>query len=529
MRTIPQALTWELFSHGRWQLPLMTLAGALLPVLLYSALEATGALAPADSAFIIIHFAMVQIVMFTFGAGLMQALGPISRLYTYPARTSTLVAWQLLPAMALMLLEIMAVSALLNVLYDVRWPLVGPALFAAVAMSALFATMWLTERTAWLPWSVALVAAGLGLWFKSRHGGLQELPTHYWEVITLSEGVTLLLIAAASFAVAVYGVSLHRRGDTLPVWGIKARLDGMAVLRSNDDVRFASPAAAQLWFEWRKKGWALPACVVFALILCSLGWLIFSRDPQDLLEGLYLGGGAMVGIFGLIGGMMLGDCGAHDGGRMSQFLATRPLTNSQLARTMLWNSAKSVATAWLLWVVPLAMTFAALVATDMVPLREIDPFIEESWWWYLPVTFTMAWSVSTCVAALGMVGRQRLQMALLLGGFALLIALNVISHFALSDGEQLVFWHAVFFAVSGSVVSATLALFLFARRRGLIETPVIWVSMAAWCLLIVGLVTIHVCDPRLTLSASLFLGGLSALAVAPFAGTPLALAWNRTR
>ena len=161
MHTIPAALSWELLSHGRWQLPLMTLAGVLLPVFLYSALAANGALLPAEFAFIVIHFALVQVNIFTFGAGLMQSLGPISRLYAYPARTSTLVAWQLLPAMALMMLESLAVSAILNALFDVGWPLWGPSLFAAVGLAAVLATMWLTERTAWLPWGVGLIVAGL--------------------------------------------------------------------------------------------------------------------------------------------------------------------------------------------------------------------------------------------------------------------------------------------------------------------------------------------------------------------------------
>ncbi len=531
MRTIPAALIWELFSRSRWQLLLMTCAGSLLPVLIYSALRTQGALAPGDSAFIVMHFALVQVNMFTFGAGLMQSLGPMSRLYAYPARTSTLVAWQLLPAMALMMLEMMATSAALNAVYGVRWPIWGPSLFAAVALSAVVATMWLTERSAWLPWAVGLVAAALGIWLKTRYGLLSNHPTHYWTVVTVWDGIWLSLIAAASYSVAVYGVSRNRRGDTWPAWGARAWLERVSESASRDNGRFQSPAAAQSWFEWRKKGWAMPGCVVFVMLMGLLGWSIFSREPRLFIEQLFLGGGALMCVLGLLGGLILGDCGTQNyySAEMGHFLATRPMSNARLAQLMLWNSAKSVGAAWLLWAIPALLLSVVPVATGMIALPDLDPFVMQSWCWYLPVALIGSWTITTCLAALAMTGRQKLLFTLFFGGFAVLLGLNLFAEYALSQDQKLTFWRGVFIGFSGLMVLGTVLLFAMARRRALIGTPTVWASLAAWSALIAGLVATQVNDPQLPLAACVCIGGMLALAVAPFAGTPLALAWNRTR
>jgi hypothetical protein len=118
MRTIPMALTWELLTRGRRLHVLMTCAGLALPMLIYTALSLQGAIDPGDPAYIVIHLTMVQINVFVFGSGVMQAMGNVSRLYPYPARTSTLVAWQLLPAMAIVGVETLFSSVILNWLFD---------------------------------------------------------------------------------------------------------------------------------------------------------------------------------------------------------------------------------------------------------------------------------------------------------------------------------------------------------------------------------------------------------------------------
>lgn len=530
MRTVPSALIWEFLTRGRWQLLLMTCMGNTIPLLLFTALRTHGALDTDDSAFIVVHFALVQVNMFVFGAGMMLALGQMSRLYAYPVRTSTLVTWHLLPTMVLMALETWLTSAVLNAIYDVRWPLWGPALFAAAAMAAVIAVMWLTEKSAWLPWAVGLVGAALGLWFKTRHGPLFDLPTHYWNDVTLWDGITLGFIASAAHITAVYAVSRNRRGETWPALGIVAWFERLSAAGSTATGCFHSPAEAQLWFEWRKKGWAMPACVFFGLVMGGGGWLLFNRDPQALIEGLVMGGGAMMGAMGMLGGLMIGNCGLNDANHaMGHFLATRPLTNPKLARIMLWNAAKSVWYAWLLWAIPVVVLSLLVVLTGSVSVATLDPFLQQAWWWYLPAALLGPWVICACLAAIMMTGRSQPFVSLVLGGFTAAFVTNIALEYTLSSEQRLQFWRVAFAVFSGVIVLGTVWLFAIARRREMITMPTVWGSLAAWCVLVAGLIVTQVLDPRLPAIVCVCLAGLLALAVAPFAGTPLAIAWNRTR
>ncbi len=197
---------------------------------------------------------------------------------------------------------------------------------------------------------------------------------------------------------------------------------------------------------------------------------------------------------------------------------------------MLWNSAKTVGCAWLIWVIPTALISVILIATGVVPQSELDPFLVESWWWFAPMILVLSWSVSTCLAAMLLAGRHRLMFALILLGFAIFLGLNLVAQFALSlDQQRLALWRVVFVSVAALVLLGTVMLFALARRRALIDTPTLWASLAAWCLLIAGLIATQVNNPQLPLSACLFVGCTLALTVAPLAGTPLALASNRIR
>src|SRR4051812_14608220 len=105
MRSSPWILIWEMLYLGRWSLIAAALGANVLPILLFSALRRTGALDPTDPSQFVMHIMLIQLNMFAFGAGVIAAQGNPSRLYTAPIRTSTLVAWHLLPAALLVGLQ----------------------------------------------------------------------------------------------------------------------------------------------------------------------------------------------------------------------------------------------------------------------------------------------------------------------------------------------------------------------------------------------------------------------------------------
>lgn len=531
MRTIPAALTWELFTRNRWQFLLMACGASVLPLLLYTALEYQGAIDPMEPGLMMMHVILIQINMFIFASGLMTAMGPMSRLYAYPARASTLVAWQLIPAMICMFVEMMASTAILNTMFDLRWPLWGPSLFAAVAMSGVMAVAWLTEKTFWLPIGTGLAAAGFGLWFKSRYGAvLDQLPTHYWDNFTLAEGVTLLILAVLSHQLAVYAVERNRCGETLPSLNVTAWLerqfDGPRVIPAG----MLSPAAAQLWFEWHKKGWAMPGIVIIGLTFGAPIWLIFSRDPTDLVEALLLGGGAMMGCVGLVGGIVHGNCSTRDQDLvMSQFLATRPITTAQLGRIMLWNTAKGAATAIGLWATTAAVITVPLLLSGVVSAGTLDGELRETWWWWIPLASLSPWVFGAGLAAILLAGRGSLFAGVTLTLFALTILTNFLTSALLTADQQKFFWQVVLIAISVMIALGTASLFAIARRRELVDALTSWMSLTTWIALVVILVLAHVFIGHWPWQVVVCGIGALALVVAPLATTPLALAWNRTR
>lgn len=553
MRTIPAALTWELFARTRWQLLLMLCAASALPMLLYTAIAlqmpkpfvdpAKAHLVPADlewglrgiidtnePAFIIMHVMLIQINMFVFGSGVMTAMGPMSRLYGYPARTATLVMAQLLPAVGCMIAEMALSTMLLNAVFDVRWPVLGPALFAAVAMTGVMAVAWWMEKSAWLPLSVGVAAAGFGLWFKTRYGPLFDMPSHYWTDFTLGDAVSLLILGGVSVRLAVWAVARNRQGVPPVNLGVLAWLQKPFFRPEMTFRTLSSPTESQLWYEWNRKGWVMPMGVVIGLSGGMLFWAIFSRDPKFLVEGLFQGGGILMGLVGFVGGLMFGHCGSSDQDlTMSQFLATRPMGNSQLARLMLWNAAKSAGTAASVWALVLCLIVAPLLVSGIVNASSLDAEIQSIWWWWLPASFLAPWVIGAGLGAVALTGRTQP----FLGIAITVLTTGIIASFVigqlLTKEQQQLFWQITFALLGVATVIITGSLFLKARGRGLLDSQTAAASLVVWIALLAMLIGSQVVRPELPWLVVVFLCGCLSLLVMPLAATPLALAWNRTR
>ncbi len=204
MQSIPLALTWELWRRGRWGLLAAALGALMFPVILFAALRREGLVDTDDPSFLIMHVVLVQFNLFTFGAAVIAVQRSPSRLYALPASTSTIVTWRLLPAMAMMTLQSLANTAVLNTLFSLRWPLWGPALFAAAALAVVQAVLWLAEKSAWLPWAVGAAAVALGLWLQSQYGDIFSPPDRYLRGGGLRG---LACLAADSLPIAIGGWS----------------------------------------------------------------------------------------------------------------------------------------------------------------------------------------------------------------------------------------------------------------------------------------------------------------------------------
>jgi hypothetical protein len=525
MHSIPLAMTWEMLWRGRWSLVGALFGALLFPLLILSSLQHDGAIDPQDPAMIMVHQVVTQIGMFVLGAAIFSAQGHPARLYAFPVPTATLVTWHLLPAMATIACGSIVTTLLFNALFHLDWPLWGPALFSAVGLAATYAILWFTDKTAWLFTGMTVVGAGLGLWYKSRYGPTFSQATRQWLEVTPVEVLTLLGIVVLAWFVAVAGISRTRRGDTIPPLGIVAWINRTFDRAPDLGLPFRTAAQAQFWFEWTKKGWALPVSVVFGLVLGLCGWLLFNRKPADLYLG-FMAGGAILSAAAFVAGLIMGNSGSNDVDyAIGGFLATRPMTDIDMSRTILKTAGQSVVVAWAIW----AFAFLALYVILRLSGVMVPALPVELGWWYFPATLLGPWIIVGLGGAVGLADRPVLVAKLISVLFALFIGLMVLAKFALSPAGRTQAWQTTIGVCAVALLLTTVWCFAAARRRALIGLPTVYVCAALWSVLVTPVITEWILHPDQPPHLYIFALTALALAVAPLAAVPLALSFNRHR
>jgi len=526
MRSIPLALTWELLHRGRWTLPAAALGANVMPLLLLTALRSEGGVDPGDPSMLIIHIVLAQISMLCFASALYAAQGPPSRLFALPVTNATLVAWHLVPSMVLMVLHSLASTAVLNALFDLDWPLWGPAFVGAVGYAAVAAALWLTERTGWILVGLTFVATVLGLWLKSRYGGAFSQPSHQWREVTPLDAVTLLAMGAIAWSVAVLGVARSRRSDPLPAFGIVAWIQRLLDPAPRLGRPFRSPAEAQLWFEWRKKGWAMPIIVAFSMLIGLAGWLVFSRNGTELLTAFYIAG-VLMSVWALVIALIMGNCGRDDGHyEIASFLSTRPIATTDLAHIIVKTAGQSLLVSWILWAAVFLVAYLLLVPTRLAALPTDMQLLP---WWYWPATLIAPWAIIAAGMSAGLTGRANLWAALLLLVISLWIGTLLFTRYWLPQQDRDWFLHGCTAAVGVLLVVLTAWVFIAARRREFISWPTVGTASTLWAALAVVAIGGWLLKPAEPFAVTVFMVGVLALAISPLACAPLALAWNRNR
>ncbi|HVJ67932.1 MAG TPA: hypothetical protein VM510_08115 [Caulifigura sp.] len=520
MRSIPAALTWEMMRRGCWPLAGAFIGALGLPMLIFAALQRDGALDPAAEGTLLMQVILTHVSLLALGAGTFAAVGAPSRMFTMPVSTPGIVLSHLIPSGILAAALWSVCVVVLNRVLPLEWPVSGPALFGAVVVPLVLATSWYSDKSVWLPVLLGVAAGAPFLWMKSRYGGMFSNPDHSWRQVSGSDCLVLTAMGASAYFIGLAGVARQRRQEPLRCpqfleWLARA-MDG----RPAENLRFRSAEEAQLWLEWRSKGILLPGVMISFGLVAFAGWILFSRDTADLLQGV-IGAGMILPLVSGIVGLVIGNYGPTDGNSvMGPWTASRPMTSQTLARVVLKTQFRAVAICTVLW--QLALWSVSLIAGDSVHRHDLPPSSLAAANWFLP---WVSASVGTLVCLTGRSNWIGI-------GFTVTALSTLVTGMLIRwvSGEMAsVFFQGMAMALSIASLGGAVMSFMAAHRRGLVSSRVV-----AACGLVVAVVTPIVLW-QLQQSAMLkFVPALLAIAVvgwcvAPFAMAPLAVAWNRNR
>lgn len=469
-------------------------------------------------------------------------------LWHLPLPTRALVGWPMLEGSVALVFLWATLAWAARRLCDCDVPLLWPGLLLATILAWLQAIVWMPFP---LPWVRAFLLLPLG--------SLLVYPP----VAILALGVPLIAVSglfvvllAAAYWTAVRGAARARRGEHVH-WGWPAWLRWQRTATARPP--FASAERAQLWFEWRRNGLALPIMIVFCCLTGLPMFSLYARVVADrcrkenalLLPALLHELGSLwltMAIFLLFVPLMLAPgCGWELGklpGRqrtrvLSSFMATRPLTTAALVLAKWRTAARITLTSWGLLALGLFLWLAfggraAEMAEQFESMRQRHaPALFWGWLILFPVAaLVLTWLQIVQGIGIGLLKNN-------IGGsfaglqYLLLFGLVFFGQWVPDYPEYGVMFRDLLPWLAGAAVvlkclAASWSLSAL-HRRALIPTSVFWGALGIWLALAVGIfAALNALLPREWFSVPGVLLGIALLMpLTRLALAPLALAWKR--
>jgi hypothetical protein len=351
MLSATYALLWEIWLRHRDTIAAivgLTVAGRLLELF-----ERSGSTvdSSADSSSLVFLLRMLSFVLL-FGVFNYTESSDSRGIGRFPQRLFTLPASSLRLAAVPVLAGIASVELLYLLWLDPQSTggSTSPS-FTAVLLGALMvfyqAILWTLERLGpvrlVVVGAVAVTVFGIGAW-----PSFPPSPPPAWR----SEGALAVLIAGAAiivFFLAARRVGSLRCGGADSAGRLEQLIASVAAAVPTRRRAFASPTAAQFWFEWRSGGLALPMLVggVLLLIIGPLSWVM--RNDAAGTFRLLLGAFAMPIIIAIPVGIAFGKPAFwSEDLSVPAFVAVRPLADDDIVATKVKVAIASVVVSWVL-------------------------------------------------------------------------------------------------------------------------------------------------------------------------------------
>ncbi len=541
------AIGWPLWRRHRWGL-VATLSILSFAILLTSLLTATGTDRETVNIFLI-PITMILVLLsgyglaiFTFGVDAdvngRESCFPVA-MFRLPIKTGFLVGWPMLYGAAVAALFWFICTAFIlrpwGELWGVQLPLWWPTALAVATLAWFQALLWVPVG---LPVLRMLLIAIL-------IPGLVAL-TEIFVLARASEQFLVsmfLCLAASAWTLCYVGVRYARHG-ALPNWSMLL-IPVRSLARRQPRLRapFRGSAHAQMWFEWRRTGLALPFLTALLLPFMLLPLMFGTNDAipasRTILSVFFL----PVFMAGLAGTTVSGNHPwVKDYYGVTPSTATLPLSTAALVAAKLRAALISTLVSWtmLISVVVFVLVFTQTLADmrlawervlgEMSPLKTVAAIMAA--WVYLAL---WTWKRLVDSILLGLTGRKWIIQGNVVVSLTVLFAIVGLVAYIYRNPET--------HGVALTLLPWLLALWALGRlaaagwliRRLLHEKLVTRQTLWRWFggLLLLGFVLfgIFVWVIPASLLPRVYLGFavLLALPMAHLAATPLALAWNRHR
>ena len=528
MNPIFIVLTRDLVYRCRWNFLICASIANLLPLSVFWVFRAQG-LATGDPGMQVLFYRFLTMNGLFCAASLIDNNPFPSRLFVAPISSRRLFVYLLVPqiviAGGLTWFSIVFQSACMAQAFP-PWSIV---LFACCCVAVCWSTYWMMYQSPWRPVVQTITVGGLLSWYFARTWDfLPGIPTHDFANI---ERQLLIGISVVFSYFGSIGFARFRCGETIassPDSVLLQQDSEHHVIRPN---RFASPFAAQRWFEWRSKGQAFPLVVTAGITVSVLTWAIRSRNLDELFRGFLVCGSLLPGLGGLMGLFALGNFGftwtmgdQKGDFDLGHFLASRPLTNTAMAYANLCSLGKSVLISWALWAIPFLVLFRIKLNEGLLDAVNVA-------WWYLPSTLLLWWAPTAVSACVAMRGDLRLFAVLLITIVLTFACAMILSNVFLTHEERFILFQFALTAGGIATIIGSFWLFNVAYRRRLISRVTAINCGSLWILL--AAVVAFECWRNVSRTSSMSLIAVCtatvALAITPFAAAPLAIAKNRSR
>jgi hypothetical protein len=342
MRSPTNALLWEIWRQHRWTVA--AIAGVTVAGRLLALLEGGP---PGDSPLVtllaMLAFVLLLGVFNYTESDRHQALGQFPRrLVRFPVTSLRLVTVPVLAGIASIELLFLLWLDPLGGTGSVSVPFVA-VLLAALVVFYLWA-LWAFERGG----SLRLIILGIsvtGLFFISLLPSLSPTPPPLWRSERVVGGLVAGLAVVAFLMSWRHVTHVRAGGGRNARW---ATLIGgwIAAARPTRRRTFASPMAAQFWYEWRTSGMVLPAVVAGELVflILPISWRVTS--PAETFWLLLMALATPIALAVPVGMAFCKPTFWSEELAVPAFVGVRPLSAEELVATKMKVAALSAVLAW---------------------------------------------------------------------------------------------------------------------------------------------------------------------------------------